>query len=180
MYKETLIFCNFHWSQLVTVYGSHGSEPHLFTQMADTTVRPRPAFSTFLKSDAEDSLAFYQQKAFLRRTKTVSLQQKREENEALKVKALEEYRLLQHGGGYRARHLTEPSVTLKERKSKSANLHRHVAWQTNCEQESSIREDIDRNRPKTAGDPTPGNKQSWSETKQGNSCSLGLKGHSHT
>ena len=47
--------------------------------MADTAVRPRPTFSTFLQSDASgggDALTYYRRKQWLRKNKTALLQAK--------------------------------------------------------------------------------------------------------
>ena len=47
--------------------------------MADTAVRPRPNFSTFLRSDASaggDALTYYRRKQHLRKNKTALLQAK--------------------------------------------------------------------------------------------------------
>jgi len=47
--------------------------------MADTAVRPRPTFSTFLRSDASaggDALTYYRRKQYLRKNKTALLQAK--------------------------------------------------------------------------------------------------------
>lgn len=47
--------------------------------MADTALRPRPDFSTFLRSDASgggDALTFYRRKQYLRKNKTALLQAK--------------------------------------------------------------------------------------------------------
>ena len=47
--------------------------------MADTAVRPRPNFSTFLRSDASgggDALTYYRRKQWLRKNKTALLQAK--------------------------------------------------------------------------------------------------------
>ena len=50
-----------------------------FLQMADTAVRPRPSFSTFLRSDASaggDAMTYHRRKQYLRKNRTALLQAK--------------------------------------------------------------------------------------------------------
>ena len=60
-------------------YGTRANLHTLFLQMADTAVRPRPNFSTFLRSDASaggDAMTYYRRKQYLRKNRTALLQAK--------------------------------------------------------------------------------------------------------